>query len=211
VAVAAVIGGTWGYVAWKESRAEGETRAFARVNDIASAQVIEPDKAKPGAEKPAEGVTTFKSETERVEATLREADAFLSAHGTAGLGRRVLLMKASRLLALGKTDEARATYQQFLAGEAEAGMRLIAQEGLAIAMESSGKVPEALTLYEQMADEALKAGFYADRVLFAKARLLHKQGKTAEAEKTLREILDRVPNTLLRREIDDRLALLGSK
>jgi hypothetical protein len=66
-------------------------------------------------------------------------------------------------------------------------------------------------MYDSLAAEAQKVGLYADRVLFAKARILEKQGKTADAEKTLREILDRVPNTLLRREIDDRLAVLGGK
>jgi hypothetical protein len=47
--------------------------------------------------------------------------------------------------------------------------------------------------------------------LYSKARILQKQGKAKDAEKVLREILDKVPKTPLRSQIDDRLALLAEK
>jgi tetratricopeptide (TPR) repeat protein len=77
-------------------------------------------------------------------------------------------------------------------------------------MESQGQIDKAIEVYNTMASEAQQAGnFYADRALFAKARLLQKQGKGKDAEKVLREILDKMPKTSLRRDIDDRLAALG--
>jgi tetratricopeptide (TPR) repeat protein len=91
-------------------------------------------------------------------------------------------------------------------------MRLVEQDGLALALEAQGQVDKAIELYSTMAGEAQELGnFYADRALFGKARLLQKQGKGKDAEKVLREILDKMPKTLLRRDIDDRLAALGDQ
>jgi tetratricopeptide (TPR) repeat protein len=89
-------------------------------------------------------------------------------------------------------------------------MRLVEQDGLALALEAQGQIDKAIEVYSSMASEAQQVGnFYADRALLAKARLLQKQGKGKDAEKVLREILDKMPKTSLRREIDDRLAALG--
>jgi tetratricopeptide (TPR) repeat protein len=91
-------------------------------------------------------------------------------------------------------------------------MRLVEQDGLALAFEAQGQIDKAIDMYSSMAVEAQQAGnFYADRALFGKARLLQKQGKGKDAEKVLREILDKMPKTSMRREIDDRLAALGDQ
>jgi hypothetical protein len=50
-----------------------------------------------------------------------------------------------------------------------------------------------------------------DRALFAKARVLERQGKAKDAEQVLRDILSKVPKTSLRQQIDDRLAVLTEK
>jgi tetratricopeptide (TPR) repeat protein len=81
-----------------------------------------------------------------------------------------------------------------------------------LALEAQGQLDKAIDVYKTMADEARMVGdFYADRALYGKARLLQKQGKGKDAEKILREILDKMPKTLLRREIDDRLAVLADQ
>lgn len=222
VCLALAIGGiaAWAVVSWKDGKSARETQDFARIEKTAAAEIVADkakDKAGDKADEPAEPAADnktelrFKTEQERIEATIKEADSFLAAHGKAGLGRRVLLIKASRLMALGKPTDAAPIYQELLADETEAGLRLVEQEGVALTLEAAGKDGDALSMYDSLATEAQKVGLYSDRALFAKARLLEKQGKSADAEKVLREILDRVPNTLLRREIDDRLAVLGGK
>jgi hypothetical protein len=205
-------GGTWGNMAWKQHKATRETEAFSRVEKTALAPLLpeKTEETKP-ADDEGEGMR-FKTEQERLLATITEADAFLATHGSSGLARRALLIKANSLLRLGKGADAATAFQQLAQDEADKSMRLVEQDGLALALEAQGQIDKAIDLYSSMAVEAQQIGnFYADRALFGKARLLQKQGKGKDAEKVLHEILDKMPKTSLRRDIDDRLAALGDQ
>ena len=216
VLVVVVAGGTWGSMVWKQYLATQETEAFSRIEKTALTPLL-PDKADDAKEvkeaKPDDDEgPRFKTDQERLQATITEADAFVAAHGSSGLGRRALLVKANSLLRLGKGAEAATAFEQLSQGELDKGLRLVEQDGLALALEAQGQIDKAVEVYSSMASEAQQVGnFYADRALFAKARLLQKQGKGKDAEKLLREILDKMPKTSLRREIDDRLAALGDQ
>jgi tetratricopeptide (TPR) repeat protein len=205
-------GGTWGGTVWKRQQATRETEAFARIEKTALAPLLPAEKGEETqpAEPAEDDGPRFKTDQERLQATIKEADQFVAVHGSAGLGLRASLIRANALLRLGKGAEAAAAFQQLLQSEGDKGMRLIEQDGLALAMEAQGQIDKAIEVYNTMASEAQQAGnFYADRALFAKARLLQTQGKGKDAEKVLREILDKMPKTSLRRDIDDRLAALG--
>ena len=221
VASAAVaLAAGWGTVAYRNAQAAKATVAFARIDHIAAAELL-PEKAPDAAkaakpEKPEkvdeDSVPRFKTEQERLEAAIKEADAFVAAFGSDGLGRKALFGKASRLLALGKAADAISIYDTLAASEANPELRAMEQEGAAAANEAVGKLDDALRAYSTLADESQRTGsFYLDRALFAKARILEKQGKAKDAEQALRDILTKVPKTLLRPQIDDRLAVLGEK
>lgn len=213
VLVVVVGGGTWGSMFWKQQLATQETEAFSRIEKAALAPLL-PEKGEEAKEnKPDEDEgPRFKTDQERLQATVAEADAFVAAHGSSGLGRRALLIKANSLLRLGKGADAATAFQQLSQGEPDKGMRLVEQDGLALALEAQGQIDKAMEVYGSMASDTQQVGnFYADRALYAKARLLQKQGKGKDAEKVLREILDKMPKTSLRREIDDRLAALGDQ
>jgi predicted negative regulator of RcsB-dependent stress response len=215
VVVVVGAGGTWGSTAWKQYQAVRETEAFSRIEKTALAPLLPEKTEKTEESKPAgdedEGMR-FKTDQERLLATITEADAFVAAHGSSGLARRALLVKANSLLRLGKGADAAAAFEQLAQGEADKNMRMVEQDGLALALEAQGQIDKAIDLYSSMAIEAEQSGnFYADRALLGKARLLQKQGKGKDAEKVLREILDKMPKTSLRRDIDDRLAALGDQ
>jgi tetratricopeptide (TPR) repeat protein len=221
VASAAVaLAAGWGAVAYRNAQAAKATVAFARIDSIASAELL-PEKtpdnakaAKPDKQEKADEDSgpRFKTEQERLEAAIKEADAFVAAFGSEGLGRRALFGKASRLIALGKAADAVAIYSTLAAGETNPELRALQQEGAAAANEAAGKLDDALRAYSTLADESQRSGsFYLDRALFAKARILEKQGKAKDAEQALRDILTKVPKTSLRPQIDDRLAVLGEK
>ncbi len=211
----------WGIMGYRQSAAAKATVASDRIDRIAEATLTSDkadDKADKGgkedkAAKPEDdGLPHFKTEKERLEAANKEADAFLAQFGSSGLGRKVLLDKASRLLVLGNPGEAASIYESLSAGETDRDLRLVEREGVAIAREAEGKLDDALREFSSLADESQGGSkFYLDRALFAKARILEKQGKGKDAEKVLREILDKVPKTALRSQIDDRLAILTEK
>ena len=214
-AVGLIVG--WGLSAYRSAQAAKATAAFARIDRIASAELLpekEPsDKAKADKAKTEDdGVPRFKTEQERLEAANKEADAFLATFGSEGLGRKALFGKASRLLVLGKAADAATLYDTLATSETNPDLRAMEQEGAAAANEAAGKLDDALRSYSALADESQRnGGFYLDRALFAKARVLEKQGKAKDAEQALRDILTKVPKTLLRTQIDDRLAILTEK
>jgi hypothetical protein len=211
----------WGVMAYRQSAAAKATVACDRIDRIAEATLISDkasdDKADKGSKedkaKPEDdGLPHFKTEKERLEAANKEADAFLAQFGSSGLGRKVLLDKASRLLVLGSPAEAASIYESLSASETDRDLRLVEREGVALAREAEGKLDDALREFSSLADESQSGSkFYLDRALYAKARILEKQGKGKDAEKVLREILDKVPKTALRSQIDDRLAILTEK
>jgi tetratricopeptide (TPR) repeat protein len=216
VTVAVGIGAGWGIVSYQAAHAAKATAAFARIERIASAELL-PEKAddkEASAAVAAAGedqVPRFKTEKERLEAAIKEADAFVAAFGSEGLGRRALLGKAGRLVAVEKAAEAATLYETLAGGEQDASLRAVAQAGAAAAYEAAGKFEEALRSYTSLAESSGGSGFYLDHALYAKARLLEKQGKTKDAEQVLRDILTKAPKTLLRQQIDDRLAVLTEK
>ncbi len=226
VVVAAIGGGAaWGSVVYRNSSAAKATAAFARIERIANAELL-PEKAPDSEEGKAEakagakaeakpeddGLPHFKTEKERLEAANQEADAFLAQFGSAGLGRKALFDKASRLLVLGNAGEAASIYESLAASETDRDLRFVQQEGVAVAREAEGKLDDALRAFASLAEQCQSGSkFYLDRALFAQARILEKQGKGKDAEKILREILDKIPKTSLRTQIDDRLAVLTEK
>jgi type IV secretory pathway VirB10-like protein len=226
VVVAAIaLAAGWGSVSYRESQAAKATVAFARIERIASADLLPEKPADKAGEKSVEdakaaklektednSVPRFKTEQERLEAANKEADAFLAAFGGEGLGRKAIFGKASRLLALGKTADAATLYATLAANEPNPDLRAMQLEGSAAASEAAGKLDDALNAYATLVDQSQRGGsFYLDRALFAKARILEKQGKVKDAEQALRDILTRVPKTSLRPQIDDRLAVFGEK
>jgi hypothetical protein len=215
VVVAVGGGGGWGATVYRRSKAARATVAFEHIDRISSADLL-PEKSsdEPGKAEDHEddGIPRFKTGRERLEAANRAADAFLAAFGSAGLGRKVLLDKASRLLVLGAPGQAGKIYQDLAGSEPDHDLGAVEREGIALALEAEGKLDDALHAFANLAEQCQSgARFYLDRALYGRARILERQGKGKEAEKVLREILDKVPKSDLRTQIDDRLALLGEK
>jgi tetratricopeptide (TPR) repeat protein len=216
-AAAVGIAAGWGAVSYRNAQSAKATVAFARIDSIASADLL-PEKPAENAnagkpEKTEEGAAPrFKTEQERLEAAIKAADAFVATFGSEGLGRKALFGKASRLLVLGKSADASAIYSALSANETNPELRAMEQDGAAAASEAAGKLDDALRSYSAIADVSQRSGsFFLDHALFAKARILEKLGKNKDAEQALRDILTKVPKTSLRPQIDDRLAVLGEK
>jgi tetratricopeptide (TPR) repeat protein len=189
------------------SHAEKASADFAKIHRVASAPIVEGDKPAPA------DVTgpTFKSSKERAEAALKEVDAFLAAHGSSKLRDEALLQKGHLLLLSGRAAEAVTLYSGII-GDIDQRFRFLAEEGLAYAYEASGNIDKAIETSGALAEHAKGAGnFFRDRALFNKARLLESKGASKDAEKLYREILAEAPTSVLKEEINSRLALIESK
>ena len=216
-ATAVAFAGGWVLSTYRAAQAAKATAAFERIDHIAMADLL-PEKAEKveaaqakEAKTEDDGIPHFKTEKERLEAANKEADSFIATFGSARIGRKALFGKASRLLVLGKPDEAVAIYNDLAGSETDPDVRPMEQEGAGAAYEAAGKMDEALRVYSALADASTARNYYLDRALFAKARVLEKQGKAKDAEQALRDILSKVPKTTLRQQIDDRLAVLTEK
>jgi tetratricopeptide (TPR) repeat protein len=209
VGTVALIVVIWGSASVMASRAAKASYDFARIERIAAADLLAATGEGP---KTDDGLPHFKTEQERLEAALKEADSFITLHGGSRLKDEAQLLKAKYLLALGKGSDAAALYQSLLAGSLDRRLRFLSQEGLGYALEQSGQTDAAIAAFGALADDAGKnGGFYRDHALYDKARLLQHKGGGKEAEKLLREILEKTPTTPLREEINDRLAALEGK
>jgi tetratricopeptide (TPR) repeat protein len=200
--------GIWGGSNLVGKRTAENSRAFARIERVANAAPL-PATGEAPKGLADDGLPHFKTDKERLEAALKEADAFLAAHGSSPLADEAYLLKAKYLMALNKPADALVIYQTKL-GNLDRRLQFLAQEGLGYALEATNQIDQALTAFQALADQS-GDGFYKDRALFHKARLLANKGTPKEAEKIYREILEKTPATPLRQEINDRLATLEGK
>jgi tetratricopeptide (TPR) repeat protein len=208
VGLLALVAVAWGTLSYLTARAERDSQAFARIHRVATAALI-PETGE--APKFDDGLPHVKTEKERLEATLKEADAFLTAHGGGKLRDEALILKARVLMSLDRPAEALPIYND-VAGSLDQRLRFLAQEGVAFAQEASGQIDKAIAGWETLAADAKGAGnFLRDRALYQKARLREKKGSAKDAEKVYRDILTELPQSSLKDEINDRLAVLEGK
>jgi tetratricopeptide (TPR) repeat protein len=206
-ALLATVAIVWSVQVYLTGRAALESQAFARIHAIATAPLI-PEAGAPA--KFEDDLPHFKTEKERLEAALKEADGFITGHGSR-LRDEAQLLKARYLVALGRAAEAVPIYSA-LTGSLDPRLWFLAQEGLAYAQESSGQIDPAIASFGQLAERAKAEGnFMRDRALFNKARLLEQKGARKEAEKAYRDILSELPQSALKDQINDRLAVIEGK
>jgi tetratricopeptide (TPR) repeat protein len=206
--------------AMRERSAVRSSEVLARVEKIATADLVTDGASKD------DGVPHFKTDKERLEAALNEVDSFLNAERRSPLRPEALLQKAGFLLDLQRADEAIPIYSELLSSRLPSNLRFLAQEGLGYAKEAKGDLDGALAAFTALAppdddnrektdkgaaSKERPALFYQDRSLYHRGRIAERKGNPAEAVKLYREVLDRSPQTGLRDEISNRLAVLEPK
>jgi tetratricopeptide (TPR) repeat protein len=213
VAVLAAGAIAWGLQSLRQGRAETASRAFSRIHRIATAPLAPAAGETPPADAPPTDpeLPRLKTERERLEAALKEADTFLGQYGGSSLKEEALLLKARYLVALDRASEAVPIYSE-LVGSVDRRLQFLALEGLAYAQEASGQLDKAVAAFSRLADQARESGnFFRDRALFNQARVLERKGSAKDAEKLYRSILSEVPQSALKEEINARLAVLENK
>jgi tetratricopeptide (TPR) repeat protein len=145
----------------------------------------------------------------------------MTAEPRSPLRREAELQKAGLLLDLQRPDEAIPLYTEILSSRLDQNLRFLAQEGLAYAYEAKGDLDQAAAAFAKLGDgdsrkadakgEGVKVPFYRDRSLYHQGRIAERKGNPAQAVKLYKEVLEKTPQSPLRDEISNRLAVLESK
>jgi tetratricopeptide (TPR) repeat protein len=235
--LAGVVTATLIYGEMSERASIRASLALARVEKIASADLL-PAESGGGAEAKPEpkddGLPHFKTDKERLAAALQEVDAFLTAEPRSPLRREAQLQKAGILLDLQRPGDAIPIYADLLSSRLDKNLRFMAEEGLGYGYEAKGDLDQAQAAFARLGEAAggkseaksetkseaksddrsdalTSAPFYRDRALYHQARIAERKGNPAEAVKLYKEVLDKAPQSSLRDEISNRLAVLEPK
>jgi tetratricopeptide (TPR) repeat protein len=200
---------------WDASRRVSASRVLGHIQKMANAELLpaatdsKDGESKDSAKESKDDVPRFKTASERQNAVLKELDQFLAGGAASSLKVEALIMKGATLLDVGRNDDAIAAYQSALSGRLDPRLRFLAHEGLGYAYEGKGDLEKAQAAFGQLTGDASGFhGFYQDRALFHKARLVEIKGDKSGAVMIYRQILDKDPDTSIKDEIVDRLALL---
>ena len=194
----------WGGVAWSQRRTESSTEALGKALKIYGAEVTTGDiEAKPEPN----GPPKYKTDKERLEATLAEAKLVQKNH-SGSVTDEAALVEAAALFDLGKLEEALAIYQK-IAGRQTGAIQQLAHESWGLVLEQQGKLDEALKQYEQAVP--LLGDFYRDRALFAQARVFIKKKDKKRAMELFTQIVQKIPTTALKDEMQNQITLLGEE
>jgi tetratricopeptide (TPR) repeat protein len=198
-----IVFAVWGISTWRDHKKEDAAEAFSRAVKIYDADLITDDNpVKSDEENP---TPRFKTDKERVDATIAELDALDKKFG-GEVSRDALLFRAGIYYDQGRFDEAASAYTRFLDGQHQPSVTAVAREGLGLCHEARGKLDDALTAYQAL--EPKSGDYFRDRALYDQARVYLKKGDKKKASDLYKEVLAKVPTTPLRDEIQTQLALL---
>jgi tetratricopeptide (TPR) repeat protein len=197
----------YGISGWLEHKAQGAAEQFGKAVRIYDADLLADDSA-PKPPKDEEETPRYKTEKERADAAFAALDELDKKWGGSDVAQSARVFRAGILYDLGRFDEAATTYKKFLdelKGK-DVPLTSMAREGLGLSLEAQGKLDEALTAYQQLEPKA--GDFYRDRALYAQARIAQRKGDKEKAKGLYQQILQKTPQTLLKDEIQTRLAVL---
>jgi len=210
LAVILILTVAFSYRWYKRSKQEKSTARLVKAIEIGDADVVPPEidlSAIPGQK----DKITYKTYPERAQATLDVLSRVGEARGAASLYEAGLLVTA------GKLDQALAIYKRAAAGSGEDA--ILAREGVGVILENQAVAATDQAQKQKLFEEALTAfravqpddkGLRRDWALYHEARVLEHMGKFGEAIAQLKHALEIAPETSLKPQIENRLAVLGA-
>lgn len=202
---------------YDKRRATNATRSFAVAIETLKAEVGEPDAVDPLQPKPKDAPLRFTTAKERSEAALAAFVKLEKDYAKAGAAKQARLIKAGLLYDLARYDEAVAEYERYLKVAPDSELRTVAREGLGYAQEARALAQKDATAQAAGLDEALRTfeqlqpddkGYYRDMALYHQGRIRASKGQRDEALQLFRQALDKTTSQSLRKQINNRIALL---
>lgn len=198
---------TWRW--YKHSKQEDSTRALVKALDVTERPIMSAEIELPP-EIAALQPPSWGSHAERSEKGLGALGGVGQARGAAAL------VEASLLVTGNKLDEALAIYRKHAGLKTEDGV--IAREGVGVVLETQAAAAKDPAQAQKLKEDALTAframqpdpkGLRRDYALYHEARVLESMQRGPEAIAALQRALTDVPDSALKAQIENRLAMLG--
>lgn len=203
LAVALAVGG---FFAWKASRDGKATSLLASALVVAEAQVVTPPPPTPGSPPPIQPPGSFRTDRERLEAAApllqRAADAY--PNSDAGITARYRL--AATLAELARYAEAEQRYQEVVQKTSAKNIyHYTARLGIGEAQLAQAKGDAAVTTFRDLSTDA-NSTLPVDGVLMQLGRAALVAGKTDDATRAFKRVVDEFPQSLYASEAKEKLA-----
>ena len=198
----------YAFMSFFEHKAQVAAEQFGKAVKIYDADLLGDEPApKTDDENP---IPRFKTDKERADASLAALDVLDKKWGGSDVARDALVFRAGIYYDLGRYDDAIATYGKFLkkVGGEDASLSAMAKEGIGLSLEAQNKLDDALQAYQGL--EPKSGDFYRDRALYDQARIYKKKGDKTKAASLYNQILAKMPQSLLKDDVQQQLAILES-
>ena len=208
VAIVAIVALVVGYNYWRAQAASKADTELAAALAVADAAVVPPPApGTPGASQtPQPG--TYPTEEAKLEAALPQFLDIAQRYPKTRAAATALYHAGATLAQLGRYDDAMARYQQVIDEGPGTVYAEMAQLGLASIDVAKGKAADAVQIYEKLI-AAPDTQLPLDGVLVQMARAYQKLGKTDDATRAYRRVLDEFPQSLYAADARQALGELG--
>jgi TolA-binding protein len=195
-----------GYFAWRASQDAKATGVLATALAVVEAPIVTPPPPAPGSAPPVQPPGSFRTERERLEASVpllqRAADAY--PNSDAGITARYRL--AAALAELGRYPEAEQRYQEVVQKtRAKNIYHDTARLGVGEAQLAQGKGDAAVATFRELASDP-NSSLPVDAVLMQLGRAAVLAGKKEDATRAFTRVVDEFPQSLYAGEAKEKLA-----
>jgi len=206
VIVVAAIVLVGGYFAWRTSRENKAQTLLASALAVAEAPVVAPAPPAPGSPPPVQQPGTYRTERERLEASLPRLQQAADAYPDSEAGITARFRLAASLADLGRFAEAEQRYQEV---SQKAGSKSVyrqtARLGLGQAQLAQGKADAAMTTFKDVSTDT-SSMLPVDGVLMQLGRAALVAGKKDEASRAFTRVVEEFPQSLYLSEAKEKLA-----
>ena len=206
VVVVAAIVLVGGYFAWRNSRENRAQTLLASALAVAEAPVVAPPPPAPGSPPPVQQPGTFRTERERLEASLPRLQQAADAYPDSEAGITARFRLAASLAELGRFQEAEQRYQEVVQKSGSKSVyRQTARLGLGEAQLAQGKADAAMTTFKEVSTDS-SSMLPVDGVLMQVGRAALVAGKKDEASRAFTRVVEEFPQSLYVSEAKEKLA-----
>jgi TolA-binding protein len=206
VVVVAAIVLVGGYFAWRNSRENRAQTLLAGALAVAEAPVVAPPPPAPGSPPPVQQPGTFRTERERLEASLPRLQQAADAYPDSEAGITARFRLAASLAELGRFPEAEQRYQEVVQKSGSKSVyRQTARLGLGEAQLAQGKADAAMTTFKEVSTDS-SSMLPVDGVLMQVGRAALVAGKKDEASRAFTRVVEEFPQSLYVSEAKEKLA-----